>query len=83
MLLASVPLSADEWNTAGEGASGYNPFTWLRRRLCPRDPDRLHDVMAGRTQAQAKLSQVVNVIGDVIDSEVCSVHPLRDCLPKL
>ena len=31
---------------------------------------RLHDVMAARTGAQAKLNRVVNIIGEALASEV-------------
>lgn len=42
---------------------------------------RLHDVMAARTGAQAKLNQVVNIIAEAMASEVCSIYLLRDgCL---
>ena len=42
---------------------------------------RLHDVMAARTGAQAKLNSVVNIIGAALESEVCSIYLLRDgCL---
>ncbi|MEY4270223.1 MAG: hypothetical protein RLZZ58_1439 [Pseudomonadota bacterium] len=39
---------------------------------------RLHDVMAARTNAQAKLNQVVQVIGENLHSEVCSIYLLRE-----
>jgi phosphotransferase system, enzyme I, PtsP len=39
---------------------------------------RLHDVMASRATAQAKLNQVVNIIGETTSSEVCSIYLLRD-----
>ncbi len=42
---------------------------------------RLHDVMASRTSAQAKLNAVVGIIGAALDSEVCSIYLLREgCL---
>ncbi|WP_380874943.1 phosphoenolpyruvate--protein phosphotransferase [Sphingomonas sp. DBB INV C78] len=44
---------------------------------------RLHDVMAARTNAQAKLNQVVNIIGEALSSEVCSIYLLRDGLLEL
>lgn len=44
---------------------------------------RLHDVMASRTAAQAKLNQVVNIIGEALDSEVCSIYLLRDGVLEL
>ena len=39
---------------------------------------RLHDVMASRSGAQAKLNQVVQIIGEALDTEVCSIYLLRD-----
>jgi phosphotransferase system enzyme I (PtsP) len=39
---------------------------------------RLHDVMAARTNAQSKLNQVVQIIGEALSSEVCSIYLLRD-----
>ena len=44
---------------------------------------RLHDVMASRTSAQAKLNQVVAVIADVLQSEVCSIYLRREGLLEL
>lgn len=44
---------------------------------------RLHEVMAARTAPQAKLNQVVNIIGEVLESEVCSIYLLRDGLLEL
>jgi len=44
---------------------------------------RLHDVMASRTNAQAKLNQVVNIVGEALDSEVCSIYLLRDGVLEL
>ncbi|GMM93459.1 phosphoenolpyruvate--protein phosphotransferase [Qipengyuania sp. MTN3-11] len=38
----------------------------------------LHEVMAGRTHAQAKLDAVVEIIGESLDSEVCSIYLLRE-----
>ena len=38
----------------------------------------LHDVMAGRGGAQAKLDKVVDLIADKMASEVCSIYLLRD-----
>jgi phosphotransferase system, enzyme I, PtsP len=39
---------------------------------------RLHEVMASRSNAQAKLNTVVEVIGTGLDSEVCSIYLLRE-----
>src|ERR1700712_127596 len=44
---------------------------------------RLHDVMASRTAAQAKLNQVVQIIGEAMSSEVCSIYLLRDGVLEL
>jgi phosphotransferase system enzyme I (PtsP) len=44
---------------------------------------RLHDVMAARTNAQAKLNQVVQIIGEAMHSEVCSIYLLRDGVLEL
>lgn len=44
---------------------------------------RLHDVMASRTPAQAKLNQVVQIIGEAIGSEVCSIYLLREGVLEL
>jgi len=38
----------------------------------------LHDVMASRTGAQAKLNKVVKIIAEAMRSEVCSIYLLRD-----
>lgn len=43
----------------------------------------LHEVMASRTHAQAKLNQVVEVIGEALDSEVCTIYLLRDGMLEL
>ena len=44
---------------------------------------RLHDVMAARSSAQAKLNAVVGIIGEAIDSEVCSIYLLREGVLEL
>ncbi|MDF0486944.1 phosphoenolpyruvate--protein phosphotransferase [Sphingomonas sp. H39-1-10] len=44
---------------------------------------RLHDVMASRTPAQAKLNSVVQIVGEAMASEVCSIYLLRDGLLEL
>src|SRR3954463_5326051 len=38
----------------------------------------LHDVMAKRASAQAKLDRVVNLIAETMTSDVCSIYLLRD-----
>ena len=43
----------------------------------------LHEVMASRTHAQAKLNQVVETIGEALDSEVCSIYLLREGMLEL
>ena len=44
---------------------------------------RLHEVMASKTGAQAKLNQVTGVIAEQLNSEVCSVYLLRDGVLEL
>ncbi len=44
---------------------------------------RLHEVMAGRSHAQAKLNTIVEVIGEQLHSEVCSVYLLREGMLEL
>jgi phosphotransferase system enzyme I (PtsP) len=44
---------------------------------------RLHDVMASRALPQAKLNNVVEVIGTGLDSEVCSIYLLREGMLEL
>jgi phosphotransferase system enzyme I (PtsP) len=44
---------------------------------------RLHEVMASRNHAQGKLNTVVEVIGESLDSEVCSVYLLREGMLEL
>src|SRR3569833_392303 len=43
----------------------------------------LHAVMAKRGSAQSKLDQVVNLIADKMDSDVCSIYLLRDNVLEL
>jgi phosphotransferase system, enzyme I, PtsP len=43
----------------------------------------LHDVMAAKNNAQAKLNQVVNIIGEAMNSEVCSIYLRRDGVLEL
>ncbi|HEX5644326.1 MAG TPA: putative PEP-binding protein, partial [Erythrobacter sp.] len=44
---------------------------------------RLHEVMASRLHAQGKLDQVVEIIGQSLDSEVCSIYLLREGMLEL
>ncbi|MES2986509.1 MAG: phosphoenolpyruvate--protein phosphotransferase [Pseudomonadota bacterium] len=44
---------------------------------------RLHEVMAKRLPAQSKLNSVVQTIGEVLDSEVCSIYLLREGVLEL
>jgi phosphotransferase system enzyme I (PtsP) len=44
---------------------------------------RLHDVMASRSPAQAKLNSVADIIAESLDSEVCSIYLLRDGVLEL
>jgi phosphotransferase system enzyme I (PtsP) len=43
----------------------------------------LHEIMASRSGAQAKLNHVVDVIGEKLDSEVCSIYLLREGMLEL
>ncbi|WP_298172475.1 phosphoenolpyruvate--protein phosphotransferase [Novosphingobium sp.] len=43
----------------------------------------LHEVMASRAGAQAKLNQIVDIIGDNLNSEVCSIYLLREGMLEL
>ena len=43
----------------------------------------LHEVMASRSPAQTKLNTVVEVIGQGLDSEVCSIYLLREGMLEL
>jgi phosphotransferase system enzyme I (PtsP) len=44
---------------------------------------QLHDVMASRAGAQAKLNKVVGLIADVLESEVCSIYLRREGVLEL
>ena len=44
---------------------------------------RLHEVMASRMHAQGKLDQVVDIIGESLNSEVCSIYLLREGMLEL
>jgi len=44
---------------------------------------QLHEVMASRTPPQGKLNQVVEIIGEALDSEVCSIYLLREGMLEL
>src|SRR5687767_6729550 len=43
----------------------------------------LHDVMASKSSAQAKLNKVVRIIAEAMSSEVCSIYLLRDGVLEL
>ena len=43
----------------------------------------LHDVMASSAPAQTKLNKVVEVVGQTLDSEVCSIYLLREGVLEL
>jgi phosphotransferase system, enzyme I, PtsP len=43
----------------------------------------LHDVMASKFGAQAKLNKVVKIIAEAMASEVCSIYLLRDGVLEL
>ena len=44
---------------------------------------RLHELMASRSAAQQKLNKVVEIIGEELSSEVCSIYLLREGLLEL
>ncbi|AKM06340.1 phosphoenolpyruvate--protein phosphotransferase [Pelagerythrobacter marensis] len=44
---------------------------------------RLHEIMASRLHAQGKLDQVVDIIAEALDSEVCSIYLLREGMLEL
>jgi phosphotransferase system enzyme I (PtsP) len=44
---------------------------------------RLHEVMAARTGADAKMNQVVRIVADELTSEVASIYLLRDGMLEL
>src|SRR5918994_1058713 len=44
---------------------------------------QLHEVMASRSHAQGKLDRVVEIIGEALDSEVCSIYLLREGMLEL
>ena len=44
---------------------------------------RMHEVMASRMHAQGKLDQVVEIIGECLTSEVCSIYLLREGMLEL
>jgi phosphotransferase system, enzyme I, PtsP len=44
---------------------------------------RLHEVMASRSNAQTKLNHVVQIVGESVASEVCSIYLRRDGVLEL
>ena len=44
---------------------------------------RLHEVMASRMHAQGKLDSVVDIVGESLTSEVCSIYLLREGMLEL
>ncbi|KWV90997.1 phosphoenolpyruvate--protein phosphotransferase [Erythrobacter sp. YT30] len=44
---------------------------------------RLHEVMASRMHAQGKLDRVVQIVGESLTSEVCSIYLLREGMLEL
>jgi phosphotransferase system enzyme I (PtsP) len=45
--------------------------------------NQLHEVMASRLHPQGKLDRVVEIIGETLDSEVCSIYLLREGMLEL
>jgi phosphotransferase system enzyme I (PtsP) len=44
---------------------------------------QLHELMASKTHAQAKLNQVTDIVGNALNSEVCSIYLLREGMLEL
>lgn len=44
---------------------------------------QLHEIMASRMHAQGKLDRVVEIVGENLDSEVCSIYLLREGMLEL
>ncbi|MDJ0641840.1 MAG: phosphoenolpyruvate--protein phosphotransferase [Erythrobacter sp.] len=44
---------------------------------------RLHEIMASRMHAQGKLDRVVEIVGESLTSEVCSIYLLREGMLEL
>jgi len=44
---------------------------------------QLHELMASKARAQDKLNQITDIIGNALNSEVCSIYLLRDGLLEL
>ncbi|CAH0352015.1 MAG: phosphoenolpyruvate--protein phosphotransferase [Pseudomonadota bacterium] len=55
------------------------PATTAARKIL----SRLHELMASRSAAQQKLNKVVEIIGEELHSEVCSIYLLREGLLEL
>ncbi|PZU58576.1 MAG: phosphoenolpyruvate--protein phosphotransferase [Sphingobium sp.] len=55
-----------------------SPATAARKIL-----NRLHELMASRFAAQQKLNKVVEIIGEELSSEVCSIYLLREGVLEL
>ncbi|MDX3910041.1 MAG: phosphoenolpyruvate--protein phosphotransferase [Sphingobium sp.] len=55
-----------------------SPATAARKIL-----SRLHELMASRSAAQQKLNKVVEIIGEELSTEVCSIYLLREGLLEL
>ncbi|NVD44973.1 phosphoenolpyruvate--protein phosphotransferase [Qipengyuania atrilutea] len=43
----------------------------------------MHEIMASRVHAQGKLDRVAEIVGESLDSEVCSIYLLRDGMLEL
>ena len=43
----------------------------------------LHELMATRQSAQEKLDRTVEIVGEALDSEVCSIYLLRSGMLEL
>jgi phosphotransferase system, enzyme I, PtsP len=75
-------LDRDEWNWRALSVSATfmsNIATSASREILTG----LHEIMASRSSAQAKLNKVTTVIGEILQSEVCSIYLRRDGVLEL
>lgn len=59
------------------------PSSSIATTAARRILSRLHEVMAARSPAQVKLNKVVEIVGQELSSEVCSIYLLRDGMLEL
>src|SRR5205823_7926919 len=71
------------WNGAAYSDSGADMATATSAASAREILTGLHDVMASKLGAQAKLNKVVRIIAEAMASEVCSIYLLRDGVLEL